>query len=127
MFNVELRGWHKRKKKMIYDFDASYTSGEEFDGGFWEVTLPDRSCPNVPENVELMLFTGLKDKNKIKIFENDIVKRYDRNDTFHKCVVVWDDKIFAFGLKSESNNIQLLSDFYKQNGTELEVIGHTYE
>jgi len=73
------------------------------------------------ENVELMQFTGLKDKNKKEIYEGDIVK--DEKGNIMICKFIQG----SFGLSQyESRFFQALSDAWIEN-SKLEVIGNIYE
>lgn len=67
-------------------------------------------------------FTGLTDKNGIKIFEGDIVEglEYDEEDGFG--VVYWDDGAFWVGNDSWCGTF---CDNY--NGKDFEVIGNIHD
>lgn len=69
-------------------------------------------------------YIGLKDKNKTKIFEGDIVRvfayNYDEEEMF---VVKYDDSLAQFILESDSLSIT----FDNVYNYEVEVIGNTFD
>lgn len=71
-------------------------------------------------------YTERKDKNKIKIFEGDIVK--GNFPYAEKCVVVWDNKRCGFYLKPITHWGKASTDkYYKLNSCVLEIIGNIYD
>lgn len=113
---IEFRAWLKDEKKIIdvkaIDFDEN--------GDVLSVNYPEGKSYSGydKDNIELMQYTGLKDKNGVKIFEGDIAKNVLNNDIY--------EVIFTMGgFELLLNNIyaypfHLITD-------NLEVIGNIYE
>ena len=116
---IEFRAWLKDEKKMIdvkaVDFDEN--------GDVFSVNYPEGKsyCGYDRDNIELMQYTGLKDKNGVKIFEGDIVCVEDEI-----CYVAWSEYYSAFVLRFTDCecNEDMLGDFESKY---LEAIGNIYE
>lgn len=122
MRKIEFRAWLKHEKKMIdvkaIDWDdvgniisVNYPSGKAYSG-------------YDGDNIELMQYTGLKDKNGVKIFEGDIFKW---GSTLYQ--VIYADFGFKVNYVKGHNEIYLY-DFqlnYFEENDEIEVIGNIYE
>lgn len=112
---IKFRAWDKEKKIM------DIVDGITFDGDeIWEISFPG-DCWRDASNYVLMQSTGLKDKNGVEIFEEDIINcpdlwlDGDRRKT-HKQIVKYDSGMFSTGYIS-----------LRTNNSTSEIIGNMYE
>ena len=118
---IEFRAWLKDEKEMIevkaIDFDensnvicVNYPKGKAYSG-------------YDGDNIELMQFTGLKDKNGVKIFEGDIVKCSKKIAVvkygYHNCGCCHD--VYGFTVLDKNGVTDAFPFEY------CEVIGNIYE
>ncbi len=124
---IKFRAWLKDEKKMIdvraIDFDD--------DGNIICVNYPEgKSYSGYDgDNIELMQYTGLKDKNGNEIYEGDIVKGTKRNGTKY-----WEINFISvvkFTNENKKSKFNIYVNEYKEFDFSacfgLEVIGNIYE
>lgn len=113
MREIKFRVWDKLNGQMLQVAKLDVLNSEvEFN---YEDTLPF-------EEVELMQYTGLKDKNGKEIHEGDIVKLANKI-----CEVVWTRGLACFEVK-EINSKKLWIDALNHiSAINSEVIGNIFE
>jgi len=121
MREIKFRGWNKKTRRMIDPHKLT------------PLAL-NKDCENLPgvflpfhEDVELMQFTGLLDRNGKEIWEGDICKSYYYEEFEGNCFeihkVIWDDKSASFRMPCQDGPY-LFEDYDLQK---VEVIGNIYE
>jgi uncharacterized phage protein (TIGR01671 family) len=128
MREIKFRVYDKLKGTMFVDggcMDVSQTQGVDR----WVFGI---DLFNHPDDVEIMQYTGLKDKNGVEIYEGDILyftvfDQFD-NDRQYKGVVEFESDYATFDInlqKPFEDGWQL--GWVHNQDSELEVIGNIYE
>lgn len=112
MRKIKFRAWEKNLKEMIPVEDISF----ERTG-----MINTNSAWRFFDEIELMQFTGLVDKNGMEIYEGDILLIDDETT-----LVTFDDGCFcALGYLGDGRTYPIRSSMF--TGKKLEVIGNEYE
>ncbi len=129
---IKFRAWDERKKEWLSYFAVSNTGliqALDDKGNDWSA--------RDGQNVSLMQYTGLTDKNGKEIYEGDVVEWDDNSDGRwrRRCVVGWTPahytlKGYYYDVKKPEEKTPIDFRFgafiYEEDG-ELEVIGNIYE
>lgn len=126
----EFRAWLKNEKKMVKvselrDIDTDIRSDQNVIYFDFE---KQEYCNKGFDEVELMQYTGLKDKNGVKIFEGDIVRLYKEKEDEYNIWYERTDKLKVINFESGCFRFGCIEfDRYHRGKYELEVIGNIYE
>lgn len=123
MIEIKFRAWDKLNKRML--FTNSTSSGRVWYPWGFQMEH-NRDLRSHSFNCEIMQFTGLKDKNGVEVYFQDVCKYHD--DAGNPQIGVFKDyryfkgHIEAVGGDDEGNqDVELHPDY------EIEVIGNIYE
>jgi uncharacterized phage protein (TIGR01671 family) len=107
---IKFRAWHKKQKRMVSVFHLHQSSE-----GIFEVYESINGVEGIYgiNEIELMQYTGLHDKNGKEIYEGDIVRWANENWT----IIFREDRYGAY------RKNEMLIDWWE----EFEVIGNIYE
>jgi len=126
MREIKFRAWDKNKNQMITRFDGIAYVGDNggntikpqlmanIEGYHWCVA-------NWGTDVELMQFTGLKDKNGKEIYEGDIVNSHAQFEQPYIREVIWGENCGLVFKPLTGFNL------CKPNEYHFEIIGNIYE
>ena len=119
MRDIKFRAWDEDLKRILkvkeIDFEHRIVTLEISESAIKKISF---------EDVELLQYTGLKDKGDKEIYEGDI---FVRNN--HKFEVVWDSTRFI-GLDNDRSGkgyCCCVDSHYKDGSSSVEVIGNIYE
>lgn len=127
MRDIEFRAWHPDNEELVY-FDAEKASSDEYIARhFFELMAGTHEI-----GVGLEQYTGLKDKNGVKIFEGDIVlwghvEGWEELSGARHAVVSLDPALQFNCFKPMSHVFEWGSFMYTNTEQAMEVIGNIHE
>jgi len=114
MREIKFRAWHK-SGEMIFRVKQLFDNGDVY---LSNATL------NLAEEIELMQYTGLKDKSRKKeIYEGDLIQ----SDIDEKGAEVYEIVFEDGGFKMKSNKYGIMGECNDFNTMIRTVIGNIYE
>lgn len=143
MRDIKFRAYSKSYKKMFDNeilervADVMYEVGKSLLSAMGEYEAASDLqrgiyLPTKDEDLILMQYTGLKDKNDKEIYEGDIVKFLDDEIYYSECgteydefenigQVIYDEEMLAFDINNRNIDRESVWE------TKLEIIGNIYE
>ena len=125
---IKFRAWDKKRKRMykvlhlhLASFEGSWATVEGFD----VIAQSEVNIQIQPKDVELMQFTGLRDKTGKEIYEGDIVKHISGWNEYVS-EVFWDESSYMFKYKMPGGSDPIYYWMHPEK-TEHEIIGNIYE
>lgn len=118
---IKFRGWDKEQSRML-----THDEIDDMDKGGVSHWM-DIIKPNNKEGIDVMQYTGLKDRNGKEIYEGDVVSVFNSRSE-----VVYLNGAFGYKLKGEEHTIISFQsngyfEWVNSRSNKIEVIGNIYE
>lgn len=131
MREIKFRAWSSKRKEMIHFEEPEICieySNLTFDCREYQGICELPEGAEHIEDLELMQYTGLKDKNGKEIYEGDILKITNKPDWPSAfCEVRFDLGYFFIEMDGTSNPLGLDLRGFVHEGWDYQVVGNIYE
>lgn len=131
MRELKFRAWEIEDKKYYPVIKLRFDSqvGKPDSAELW-LSRYANEIADIPEQIELEQYTGLKDKNGKEIYDGDIIQEtlgfdVDSIDGTFRYKVIWNEDMLCWSLEYIGNE-SIHDDLYECNST-VEVIGNIHE
>ena len=121
---IKFRAWDKKEKKMLEVLGIEYWIPQDSKDSGNIRSVRTYQGDLFFENIELMQFTGLKDKNGKKIYEGDIIRTISRG---YRGIVTFQDGFFGMDGKYKDGMGCSMRTLSWYNGLGIEIIGNIYK
>ena len=118
MREIKFRAWDKNADRMLH-FDTTNIMMTLEGIAYLPDDIEPNGFRNIHKQVELMQYTGLKDKNGKEIYEGDLLHNSMDKEPFY--IIQWDSRNACFELGDDGNKLSKFAvhEFW-------EVIGNIY-
>jgi len=123
MREIKFRAWDEETKQLLIVNSLTLDFGL---CDLWNGKPEDEGVAKKLSDVNLMQYTGLKDKNGVEIYDGDVIT-YQEGPPKMRAKVVWKNGGFVFAYEDGIENITSESWYAPMDVEITEVIGNIYQ